>query len=144
MATRSRPSAKTDGYSPDFKTPTDIPGVFRHSKDGGLRDEHGVLVSFINLKKRDDKRFEEALGTPADTPLDLMLGVMKDPRMPLAIRFDAARNAAPYVHRKMPLAIEAEGTGGTVLNFDMVKLSKMSKEKREQLLATLKELGVKL
>jgi hypothetical protein len=143
MAARGRP--RTEGaQSPDYKTPTDLPGVFRHSRDGRLRDENGVLLSFAKLKKKDDERFEEALGTTVDTPLELMLGVMKDPRVPLAVRFDAATKAAPYVHRKMPLAIETENPNGTVLNFDMMALAKMSKSEREILLGLLKKLGVTL
>lgn len=143
MATRVR-SKRDSAAAPNYVTPTDVPGVFRHSRDGGLRDENGVLITFANLKKKDDKRFEEVLGGPADDPLDIMLGVMKDPRMPMVVRFDAAVKAAPYVHRKMPLAIESENPNGVALNFDMTALSKMSKAEREQLLVTLKKLGVKL
>jgi hypothetical protein len=41
-------------------------------------------------------------------PLDLFLHVMRDVEKPLGVRFECAKAAAPYVHRKMPIAIETD------------------------------------
>jgi hypothetical protein len=35
------------------------------------------------------------------TPLDFMLSVMRDPANDMAVRMDAAKGAAPYVHPKL-------------------------------------------
>jgi hypothetical protein len=35
------------------------------------------------------------------TPLDFMLGIMRDEQNEKAVRFDAAKAAAPYVHAKL-------------------------------------------
>jgi hypothetical protein len=35
------------------------------------------------------------------TPLDVMLAVMRNPALPLQLRFDAAKKAAPFCHPKL-------------------------------------------
>jgi hypothetical protein len=45
------------------------------------------------------------------TPLDFMLAVMRNPKARLAMRFDAARQAAPYVHPRLT-AFEYSGKDG--------------------------------
>jgi hypothetical protein len=44
-------------------------------------------------------------------PLDFMIAVMRNAKAPLELRFEAARQAAPYVHPRLT-AIEQSGTGG--------------------------------
>ena len=41
-----------------------------------------------------------------ETPVEFLLRVMHDKDKSLAIRMEAAKNASPYIHRKMPLEIE--------------------------------------
>lgn len=45
------------------------------------------------------------------TPLDFLLKLMESDDAPLAARIDAAKAAAPYVHRRMPIAIENSDKG---------------------------------
>src|SRR5215470_15608713 len=42
------------------------------------------------------------------TPLDVMLTVMRNPALPLQLRFDAAKKAAPFCHPKLA-PIQAPG-----------------------------------
>lgn len=71
--------------------------------------------------------------------------MMKDPRVPLLVRLDTAVKAAPYMHKRMPLAIESDPNGsGAVLNFGVAALAKMKKEDKVKLLQTLKDLGVRM
>lgn len=79
---------------------TDIPGVWKN-RSGVLVDADGVAIGFKDLKRQDDKRFEEVLGRPATQPLDIIEGVAMDPRQPLHARLDAAKHAAPYRHPKL-------------------------------------------
>jgi hypothetical protein len=51
---------------------------------------------------------EHALATGI-SPLDYMLGLLRDPDLPRADRFEAAKAAAPYVHARLA-AIEHSGT----------------------------------
>ena len=43
------------------------------------------------------------------TPLDFMLRIMWDKSATAGLRLEAAKSAAPYVHRKMPLEVENSG-----------------------------------
>ena len=44
-----------------------------------------------------------------DTPLAFLMRVMNDKEKSLALRMEAAKNAAPFIHRKMPIEIETSG-----------------------------------
>jgi hypothetical protein len=58
------------------------------------------------------------------TPLEFMLSVMRSPRVKMATRFDAARQAAPYVHAKLA-AIEHSGPdSGPVKIIDITDLDR--------------------
>jgi hypothetical protein len=46
-------------------------------------------------------------------PLDFFLTNLNDPKAKFAVKMDCAKAAAPYVHRKMPIAID-NGEGGPV------------------------------
>ncbi len=43
------------------------------------------------------------------TPIEFLLDVMHNPNNNPMLRIEAARTAAPYVHKKMPTAIEHSG-----------------------------------
>lgn len=51
-------------------------------------------------------------------PLEFFLSVLRNPEMPLGFRFEAGKAAAPYVHRKMPIAIENLDAPFKVLDID--------------------------
>ena len=44
------------------------------------------------------------------TPLEFMLQMLNDPSNPNDVRASAARDAAPYVHSKMPTALQISGS----------------------------------
>lgn len=43
------------------------------------------------------------------TPLDFLLTLMQNAKVPLPFRLDAAKAAAPYVHKRMPQHVEVSG-----------------------------------
>mgnify|MGYP007083491787 CR=1 FL=1 len=54
---------------------------------------------------------QEAIAESGLTPLDYMIGIMRDEGKPEAVRFEAAKAAAPYVHPKLSTVeakVEAE------------------------------------
>jgi Family of unknown function (DUF5681) len=55
------------------------------------------------LTEQAKKELAEKHGT---TPLDFLLSLVRDERVPLDMRLSAATAAAPYMHRKMPVAID--------------------------------------
>jgi hypothetical protein len=85
--------------------PTDAFGVWRNSY-GDLTDEGGVLLSFKALSTRHLENETRVLGKAAETPAEVMKMVAMDRLMPLALRLDAAKAAAPYYDRKKPQAID--------------------------------------
>lgn len=73
------------------------------------------------------------------TPLQFLLSVLRQPEAPLDVKFRAAGIAAPYMHRKMPIAIEGTGTPLTFL--DAAALSKLSKKELDLMMAMLAKIG---
>lgn len=65
----------------------------------------------------------EAIGEGL-TPLEFFLGVLRNECMPLGFRYDCAKAAAPYVHRKKPIEVEVTNPEFKVL--DMSQLEGLS------------------
>src|SRR5258706_12105018 len=59
------------------------------------------------------------------TPLDFLLSVVRDDAADLDCRILAAKAAAPYMHRKMPVAIEG-GDENRPMRFDTKALENLS------------------
>ena len=73
------------------------------------------------------------------TPLDFMIEVLRHPsRYPFVARQWAAQQAAPYVHRKMPTAIEGGARPLQVL--DATKLAGLSVVELEVLIVALEKI----
>lgn len=101
-----------------------MPGVYLNSM--GVRvNEDGVALSFLQVKEADEQRFERVIGSRVDSPAKLLKAVSLDPMTHLAVRIDAAKSAAPYFDRKMPVAIDGglDDAGKVVPLFDPEKLS---------------------
>ena len=65
-----------------------------------------------NRKKPDKNRITEEERIRAqkrETPLEFLLKVMWNPKIPAGLRLDAAKSAAPYVHKKMPVEMQHTG-----------------------------------
>jgi hypothetical protein len=124
---------------------TDMPGVYKNRK-GYYCNEHGVALDFIALKAADNDRWRQATGAdePPQTPADLLRAASQDPRLPLADRLRAAREAAPYFNQKKPLAVEAVGDFNTKSTIDIQKLAGLSSAERKALLELLRKVGVEV
>ena len=82
----------------------------------------------------------ERLKEAAITPLDYMLSVLMDPKSDKKDRQWAAEKAAPYVHRKMPIAIEGGDPAKPLIVATAQQLRNLSAEE----LALLQKLSPKL
>lgn len=123
--------------------PTDTPGVYLNS----LRipvNAAGVALTFLQVKRLDSERFEAVIGEPVDTPAKFLKAVSLDPRIGMGVRIDAAKAAAPYTDRKMPIAVDGGlgADGAAVPLFDLSKLKGMPTEDIATMLALLKKNGV--
>lgn len=65
---------------------------------GGKRPGAGRKAGAPNKATAERQRAVEESGL---TPLDYMLGIMRDEAKPDDMRFEAAKAAAPYVHPKL-------------------------------------------
>lgn len=123
---------------------TEVPEVYRNLR-GVQVDRRGIALSLTQLRQHHHAAMAEVLGKPADTPAEVMRGIALDPRYDIKVRLDAAKAAAPYYDRKMPVSIEQKdttpGAGSTI---DMAALAALPKGEREALLATLGKLGVRI
>lgn len=80
---------------------------------GGARPGAGRKQGSITTKTRE---IAEAALAEGLTPLDYMLGILRDEQQTPAMRFEAAKAAAPFVHAKLA-AIDANlKLGGINLN----------------------------
>jgi hypothetical protein len=86
---------------------------------GGKRDGAGRKAG--SLTKRTRQVAEGVIGE-GQTPLEYMLGVMRDPTKEHALRADMAKAAAPYVHARLA-AIEHTGKDGGPLTLEIVRFA---------------------
>jgi hypothetical protein len=70
---------------------------------GGIRQGAGRKPGSANTRTRE---VADAAAKDGITPLEYMLQILRDPEEEKAVRFDAAKAAAPYIHARLS-AIEA-------------------------------------
>lgn len=119
-------------------TATSIPGVFINAS-GAEVDERGVKLNLSSIKRTEEELALEILGEVVDSPAKLLKRVALDPRIPMMIRIDAAKAAAPYFDRKTPVSIENKNED---FSLDAIAIAKLPVAKRRDLLEMLKTLGV--
>lgn len=73
----------------------------------GLPKYGGRKKGTPNKKTTEIQEIAKARGI---TPLDYMLNLLNDISQETEIRLDAAKSAAPFVHSKMPTALQVSGT----------------------------------
>lgn len=86
---------------------------------GGKREGAGRRAGVPNKRTQETAERVEASGL---TPLDYMLGIMRDETMTTESRFEAAKAAAPYVHAKLA-SIEHQGKDGGPLVLEIVRFA---------------------
>ncbi len=80
------------------------------------------------------------------TPLEYMLDIMNNPAQPASRRLEAARAAAPYVHRKMPqeVLLPRNANGGGIImvpdDADEASWAAAAKEQQDKLLTSEKSM----
>ena len=73
------------------------------------------------VKNKDKQAIIDLAVSKGQTPLEYLLEQLNDDSNSTSVRIDASKAAAPFVHRKMPLAVEADVKGSmtvTLLKLD--------------------------
>lgn len=99
---------------------------------GGARPGAGRPRGAINLLSAEARR--EAMATGL-TPLQFMLGVMRDPEVVLERRLDAARAAAPFIHPRLQ-SVELSGPERGAIQMQttgVIDAASMSQDERDAL-----------
>ncbi len=80
------------------------------------------------------------------TPLEFLSSIVRsdDHTVSLQDRVEAAKAIAPYMHRKMPIAIEGGDPSKPISILDVKQLGSLSKKEIETLLAIVQKAGGKL
>lgn len=88
----------------------------------------------------DKARIRTAISGDDLSPLDLFLAILRDHTAPIMLRVEAARSAAPYVHKKMPTIIE--GGERPLLEVTTEELRGLSRQEITQFKLLLEKMGV--
>lgn len=113
-------------------------GAWKKGQSGNPRGTAGHKISEGKARSRIAR--ERVVATLAASknlmPLDFMLEVLRNPNeYPFHARAWAAEKAAPYTHRKMPIAVE--GGDAPIKFIDLSRLGGMSEVELNRLLSNL-------
>src|SRR5207248_1477291 len=90
-----------------------------------------------NRNPLDERLRRELSERPGMKPLEVLLLLMREPGQPVALRLEAARAAAPYMHRKMPVAVEE-----TFQPIPLTGLNRLTRSELIQFCALLEKAGI--
>ena len=96
----------------------------------------GTPSKRVDLK---DKRLR-AIAESGLTPLEFLISVVRDVTRHVEYRIEAARAAAPYCHRKMPIAIEG-GDPNKPIIFEASALSSLDAAEKVMLLGLVEKMA---
>lgn len=138
-----RPELPAQSEDPTRLRPTDVEGVFLNSL-GIPVNKAGVALSLGKLREAEDAHYSTLVGGAIDSPAKFLKAVALDPKTPKLTRIDAAKAAAPYYDRKMPMAIDGglDPDGKAVPLFDPAKMRGLSTEELRQLQTLIKKGGL--
>lgn len=85
---------------------------------GGKRAKAGRKVGSKSRLVKENERASKAVDDGI-LPLDYMLSVMRDDKGDDSMRLEAAKSAAPYVHKKQPQDMNLGSTDGLPVSITM-------------------------
>jgi hypothetical protein len=89
--------------------------------------------------KRELRR--QAIAASGLTPLEFLLSVVRDAEVHMDYRINAAKAAAPYVHRKMPIAIDG-GDPNKPIVFEASALQGLTVQEKMTLLSLFEKMAL--
>lgn len=93
------------------------------------------------LSNHQRKMLAEELG--GITPMQILMSIARDEEAGMSERIEACKVLMPYVHKKMPVAVETIGAATNVLSIDMDDIKNISDDEIAHTLDVLEKLGVR-
>jgi hypothetical protein len=109
----------------------------RGNRDGRAGRKAGQQASWTKMSLGMRRQLAAGDGI---TPVDLFLSLLRDPKTPMGIRLKAAEACAPYIHRRMPVAVEDVTPQKRLVDLDA--LSRLSPTELEVLSNIAAKLGI--
>lgn len=145
MATKviisTKPTVKKDGSLKKKPGPRGaIATSFKKGQSGNPKGRKpGQKAKYDQLSN--EQRQAIAAITGGLSPLDLFISIVRsESDIPLELRMQAARDAAPYLHRKMPIAIDG-GENKPISMLDIAQLKGLSTAELTTLLKLVEKAG---
>lgn len=133
MVTKVKPGAKPRGNP-------NPPREYQFKKGNAGRPKGSKTKPSIMLMKLTEAQRMEMAKRHGITPLDFLMSILRDPNATLDDKIDAAKAAAPYMHRKQPIGID-NGQGGPIGFYTIGDLSALTDEELVTMKSALQKLG---
>lgn len=77
------------------------------------------------------------------TPMQILMSIARDEEAGMGERIEACKVLMPYVHKKMPVAVETVGAATNVLSIDLDDIKNISDAEIAHTIGVLEKLGVR-
>lgn len=104
-------------------------------------DEDGILLAFKNAQLEHELRERAIIGKAVESPAEVLLVTALDRALPMPLRIAAAKDAAPYYNRRMPIGVDG-GLGKDGEPLPLFDPSRLSTEELTALHTILAKAGV--
>lgn len=118
------------------------PAAFRSERSRSLANARSSLkCAPSKLSNMQRRMLAEELG--GITPMQILMSIARDEAAGMNERIEACKVLMPYVHKKMPVAVESIGAATNVLSIDMDDIKNISDAEIEHTIGVLEKLGVR-
>jgi hypothetical protein len=125
---------ENDYFADDSQSSSDTDRVIKDSS-------RSIACQPSRLSNLQRRMLAEELG--GITPMQILMSIARDECAGMNTRIEACKVLMPYVHKKMPVAVETIGAATNVLSINMDDIKNISDDEIEHTLEVLEKLGVK-
>ena len=120
----------------------DDPAASRSGRSRSLATAKSSLgCAPSKLSNHQRRMLAEELG--GITPMQILMSIARDEAAGMRDRIEACKVLMPYVHKKMPVAVETIGAATNVLSIDLDDIKNISDDEIAHTIGVLEKLGVR-